>query len=159
MKNNNFIFANRADGKTEFLIKLANDLAEVGYKVEFYSLTNETIHPKLNDKIYYDLLPNNFINLKYILDVKKQKVKSGKIDFIFIDDIDHLDKWYELIELDCIKFITIDKRTLDDIDILNVNIQSYLNGRNYNLFNLKNIEYKNFSNPYLRDKKIDNILS
>ena len=147
---NNFIFANRAEGKTEFLIKLANDLAKVGYKVEFYSLTNETIHPKLNDKIYYDLLPNNFINLKYILDVKKQKVKSGKIDFVFIDDIDYLDKWNELIELDCIKFITIDKNNLDSRNLFS---------GVHNLFNLKNIEYKNFSNPYLRDKKIDNILS
>lgn len=151
---NNFIYSDRGEGKTEFITRLANDLyRKGGYKIDFYSLTSETI-PQIDKGISYDIYPNNIVNRNYILDLKKEKIKCGKLDILFIDDINFLDDWDEVLSLKCDKFITVD--ILDER--INSEFEKVLNGISYNLFHLSELQYNDFLKPYLRDKKLDILL-
>ena len=151
---NNFIYSDRGEGKTEFITKLANDLyRKGGYKIDFYSLTNESI-PQLDRGISYDIYPNNIVNKNYILDLKKEKIKAGKLDILFIDDLNFLDDWDEILSLKCDKFLTVD--ILDER--INIEFEKVLNDISYNLFHLSEIQYNDFLKPYLRDKKLEILL-
>lgn len=151
---NNFIYSDRGEGKTEFITRLANDLyRKGGYKIDFYSLTSETII-QIDKGISYDIYPNNIVNRNYILDLKKEKIKCGKLDILFIDDINFLDDWDEVLSLKCDKFITVD--ILDER--INSGFEKVLNGISYNLFHLSELQYNDFLKPYLRDKKLDILL-
>jgi len=151
---NNFIYSDRGEGKTEFITKLANDLyRKGGYKIDFYSMTTESL-PSLERGITYDIYPNSIVNRNYILDLKKEKIESGKLDILFIDDINFLDKWEDILSLKCDKFITVD---ISEKRISN-GFEKVLNGINYNLFHLSELQYNDFLNPYLRDKKLDILL-
>jgi hypothetical protein len=152
---NNFIYSERCEGKTEFITRLANDLyRNGGYKIDFYSMTSESL-PNLERGISYDIYTNNIVNKKYIIDLKKEKIKAGKLDILFIDDIHFLDNWNDVLSLECDKFISVD--ILDER--ISSGFEKVLNGISYNLFHLSEIEYNTFSKPYLRDKKINKILS
>jgi len=153
---NNFIYSDRGEGKTEFITRLANDLyRKGGYKIDFYSLTSESL-PNLERGISYDIYPNNIVNRNYILDLKKEKIKAGKLDILFIDDIDYLDNWDDILSLNCDKFITVDILEERNYPKRSCNMVK-LKG-NYNLFHLPDIEYNNFLKPYLREKKLDILL-
>ena len=151
---NNFIYSDRGEGKTEFITRLANDLyRKGGYKIDFYSLTSESL-PNLERGISYDIYPNNIVNKRYILDLKKEKIKAGKLDILFIDDIDYLDNWDDILSLNCDKFVTVD--ILEER--IGPEFEKILNGISYNLFHLSEIEYSSFLKPYLREKKLDILL-
>ena len=153
---NNFIYSDRGEGKTELLIKLANDLSRYGgYKIDFISLTSGDQILNLDREICYDIYPSNIVNKKYILDLKEEKIKAKKLDILFIDDINYLDNWDNILSLQCDKFISVD--ILESR--INTGFEKELNNIEYNLFHLSKIQYNNFLNPYLRDKKINQLLS
>lgn len=151
---NNFIYSDRGEGKTEFITKLANELyRKGGFNVDFCSLTIESL-PELDKGICYDIYPNNVANRNYILDRKRDKIKSGKLDILFIDDLTYLDDWDNILSLECDKFITVD--ILDDR--IDEGFEKTKNGINYNLFHISEVQYNNFLKTYLRDKKLDILL-
>ena len=152
---NNFIYSDRGEGKTEFITRLANDLyRKGGYKIDFYSMASESL-PNLERGISYDIYPNNIVNRNYILDLKKEKIKCGKLDILFIDDINFLDNWEDILVLECDKFITVD---ISDKRI-GEGFEKVLNEIRYNLFHLSELQYDNFLKPYLREKKLDILLN
>jgi hypothetical protein len=124
------------------------------YKIDFYSMTSESL-PNLERGISYDIYPNNIVNRNYILDLKKEKIKAGKLDILFIDDIDYLDNWDDILVLECDKFITVD---ISDKRI-GEGFEKVLNEIRYNLFHLSELQYDNFLKPYLREKKLDILLN
>lgn len=151
---NNFIYGDRAEGKTEFITKLANDLYTKGkYNIDFYSMISET-KPRLEKGIGYNKYLNNLSNSDNILNFINQKIRSGKLDIIFIDDINHLDEWRGILSLECDKYITVN---MPDITV-NKRLEKLKNKINYNLFSLSEIQHNDFLKPYLRDRKLDILL-
>ena len=150
---NNFIYSDRGDGKTEFLTKLANGLYKSGNcHIEFFSLTRERIS-NLDSRIrHYNSTSSGISN---IINYNRRKISSGELDIILIDNINFLDNWIDLLALDCKKYITVnmpDKR-VDEI------LEKLKNKINYNLFSLSEIQHSDFLKPYLRDKKLDILLN
>lgn len=149
-----FIHGGAGQGKTHFLTNLSNALQRGGLSVDFLSITSDFFPFILEYGIDRDIYPTDPINVNYFLNLKKQKIKFGKLDILIIDDIHFLglfgtkDDWTEILELDCIKIISIDG-----------SFKKNLNGLNYKLFDLSQIEIEVFSTPLIRDKKIRKILN
>lgn len=152
---NNFIYSDRGEGKTEFITKLANELYRKGkFNIDFFSLTTETL-PKLDRGIKYSIFSDNIMNRDHIIMLEKEKIKNKKLDIIFIDDINYLGDWGEILQLKCDKFITID--IMDNR--ISSRFEKKINEIEYNLFHLSEVQYNNFLKEYMRDKKIKDILS
>ena len=148
---NNFIYSDRGEGKTEFITKLANRLhKEFRYKIDFCSLTKESI-PKIERGITYDI----YKDVNSYFHHKRWRVETGKVDILFIDDINFLDNWIDLLSLDCIKYITVNMpdKKVDEM------FKKLKNKINYNLFSLSDIQHNDFLKPYLRDEKLNILLN
>lgn len=187
-ENINLIRGHSYSGKTEFLIDLANNLVDAGYKVFFISTKDENQYHR-NKFSFYRSLSNRFKEDYKMFQLVSEIIIRDNYDYLFIDDIDsiyddhffshkEIDKFLEiLINTPVKKILTCDwgesihlPITSKTSAIFFSNIREYYLTKKYNedlgkseLLIRKNYNGENelttdVIKSYIRDIKIENIL-
>lgn len=166
-------WADRGEGKTSTLVKIANDLSKYGYKILFIS-THHQDYPPLNNEIKHKIAEYKIVGSDYQLSLIRQNVRSGNFDFLIIDDFDMTGfSITATLEIDCNIIISYSSYKSDAVksmvpvsligkeNFLEIVYNESLPPEKYffnQTFLNKRIKYQDIVNTYIRDKKIEQIL-
>lgn len=105
-ENINLIRGHSYSGKTEFLIDLANNLVDVGFKICFISTKDENQYHR-NKFTFYRSLSNRFEEDYKMFQLVSEIITRDNYDYFLIDDIDSIydDHFFSHKQID--KFLEI----------------------------------------------------
>jgi hypothetical protein len=100
-ENINLIRGYSSCGKTEFLMDLANNLVDAGFKICFISTTDEKRYSR-NKFTFYRSLSSRFEEDYKMIQLVSEIIIRDGYDYLFIDDIDNLfnDHFFSINETD-----------------------------------------------------------
>ncbi len=165
------LWSDRGEGKTSTMVQMANELNRCGYAVTFISGSQEKLI--LNQDIIH--LWSDKDNNNYTIAIIKEKAKLGRLDFLFIDDIELTNfKLVTTLEIPCNVVISASSYgsmpIKEKVPVSLIGKDNFLeiisDGKtlpidfrfNQTFNSKKDIKYNDIISRYLRDKKIEQLI-